>query len=90
MATVFTMVSSASTSPEMEGSMLTQASFSISPTGVSELGVEDCKPAAAGEAPEHLLCLKEEGLLWPLSSSRSVALMHVGNWLPKMYLQSTW
>ena len=48
--------------------------------GVSERGVEDCKPA--GEALERPLRLKE-GLLWPLSSSRSVALMGVGNWLPK-------
>ena len=48
---------------------------------LSENGVEDCKPAAAGEAPER--SLKEEGLLQPLSSSRSVALMGMGNWLPK-------
>ena len=77
------MVSSASTSLEMEGSMLTQASLSISPTGVSEHGVEDCKAATAGEGPEDLLHLKEEGLLLPLSSSRCVALMGVANWLPK-------
>ena len=64
--------------------MLTRASLSISPTGVSEHSVEDCKAAAAaGEAPERPLSLKEEGLLWPLSSCRSVALMGVGNWLPK-------
>ena len=50
---------------------------------MSEHGVADCKPAAAGEAPECALLLKEEGLLWPLSSSRSIALMGVGNWLPE-------
>ena len=63
-----------------DGSMLTQASLSISQTGVSERGVEDCMVAAAGEHPLHLL---KEGLLWPLKSSRSVALMGVVIWLPK-------
>ena len=82
-ATIFTMVSSVSTSPEMERSMLSRVSVSISPTGVSERGVEDCKPAATSEAPERPLRLKEEGLLQPLSSSRSIALIGVDNWLPK-------
>ena len=58
------------------------ASLSISPTGVSEHGVEDCTVAVAGKAPEHLLHLKE-GLLWPLKSSSSNALMGVGILLPK-------
>ena len=74
---ILTRVSSGSTS---SGSMLTWASLSISPTGVSERGVEDCM--TAGEAPEDLLCLKE-GLLWPLRSSSSDTLMGVGIWLPK-------
>ena len=78
------MVSSASTSPGDEGSMLTRASLNISPTGVSEHGVEDCKAAAASEASEREVHLKEEGLLRTLSSSRSVAIMGVGNWLPKV------
>ena len=72
-------VSSGSTSP---GSMLTWASLSISPTGVSECGVEDCMAAAAGEVPEHLARLTE-GLLWALESSRSITLMGVGIWLQK-------
>ena len=72
-------ISSGSTSP---GSMLTRASHSISPTGVSERGVEDCMAVAVGEAPERPLRLKE-GLLWALESSRSVTLMGVGIWLPK-------
>ena len=73
------MVLSGSTSA---GSMLTRASFRISPTRVFERGIEYCTVAAAGEAPESLLCLKE-GLFWPLKSSRSVALTGVGIWLPK-------
>ena len=73
------MVLSGSTS---EGSMLTQASLSISPTGVSEHGVDGCTVAAAGDGPECPLCLKE-GLLWPLKSSRSITLIGVGIWLPK-------
>ena len=79
------MVLSGSTSA---GSMLTRASLSISPTGVSEHGVEhgveDCMVAAAGEAPEPpLRQTSEEGLLWPLKLSRSVALTGVAIWLPK-------
>ena len=72
-----TMVLSGSTSA---GSMLTRASLSISPTGVSERGVEDCTLAAAGE---RVLRLLKEGLLWALESSRSVTLTVVGIWLPK-------
>ena len=72
-------VSSGSTFP---GSMLTWASLSISTTGVSEHGVEDCMSAAAGEVPEHPLHLNE-GLLWPLKLNRSMALIRVGIWLPK-------
>ena len=79
MDTILTRVSSGSTSP---GSMLTRASCSISPTGVSEHGVEDCMEPAAGEVPECLLRLKE-GLLWALESSRSITLIGVGIWLPK-------
>ena len=82
MATIFMMVSSASTSPVMEGSMLTQTSLSTSPMRVSEHGVENCKPAAAGETPERLVHLKE-GLHWPLSFNGSMALMGVGSWLKK-------
>ena len=63
-----------------DGSMLTQASLSISPTGVLEHGVDDCAVAAAGEHPLHLL---KEGMLWPLKLSRSVALIGVAIWLPK-------
>ena len=80
MDTILTTVSSASTSPETERSMLTRASFSIYPTGVSEHGVEDCKAAATGETPERLLHLKE-GLLPALSSNRSITLMGVGIYL---------
>ena len=82
--TILTRVSSGSTSP---GSMLTQASLSRSPTAVSVHGVEECIVAAAGEAPEHPLCL-EEGLLLPLKFSTSNALMGVDIWLPKD--ASTW
>ena len=73
------MVLSGSTSA---GSMLTQASLSISPTGVSERSVEDSMVAAAGEVPEHLARLKE-GLLWALESSRSFTLMGVDICLSK-------
>ena len=79
MDTILTRVLSGSTSP---GSMLTQASLSISTTGVSEHGVENCMATTAGEVPEHLLHLKE-GLLWPLKLSRSVTLMGFGIWLQK-------
>ena len=79
MDTILMIVLSGSTSP---GSMLTRASLSISPMGVSECGVEDCMAAAAGEEPERPQCLKE-GLLWALESSRSITLMGVGIWLPK-------
>ena len=89
MATIFTSVSSGSKSSAMEGAMLTRASLNMSPTGVSEHGVEDCEPAGAGETverPGHL----NEGILRPLSSCRPMALMGVGSWLPKdvssMYL----
>ena len=71
---ILTRFSSRSTSP---GSMMTWALLIISPTGVSEHGVEVCRAGAAGEAPERLLCLKE-GLLWALESSRSITLKGVG------------
>ena len=59
--------------------MLTQALLSISPTGVSERGVDDCAAAAPGV---HPLCgLLKEGMLCPLKSSMSVALMGVATWL---------
>ena len=61
-----------------DGSMLTRASLSISPTGVSEPGVDDFAVAAAGE---HLLHLLKEGMLWPLTLSRSIALTGVAIWL---------
>ena len=50
--------------------------------GVSERSLEDCTAAAAGEAPERPLRLKE-GLLRALSSSSSITLMGVGIWVPK-------
>ena len=82
MATIFTMVSSVSTSPEMEGSILIRASLRISPMGMSEHGVEECKPAAAGEAPEHPLHLKER--IAPAIVIQQVRCTHgVGNWLSK-------
>ena len=59
------------------GSMLTRASHSISPTGVSERGVDDCVATAPGERP---LC-GLEGMLWPLKSSSSMALLGVSSWL---------
>ena len=62
--------------------MLTQASLSASPTGVSERGVEDREPAGACDTVECPVCLNEVRLQ-PLSSSKSVTLMRVGNWLPK-------
>ena len=59
--------------------MLTQALLSISPSWVSEHGVDDCAAAAPGE---HPLCgLRKEGMLCPLKSSRSVALMGVSSCL---------
>ena len=61
-----------------DGSMLSRASLSISPTGVSERGVDDCAVAAPGEHPERGL---KEGMLCPLMSSRSVALLGVASWL---------
>ena len=49
--------------------------------GVSERGVEDREPAGAGETVEHPGRLNE-GILRPLSPSRSMALMGVGSWEP--------
>ena len=46
--------------------MLTQASLSMSPTEVSECGVDDCETADAGETVECPVCLNK-GLLRPLS-----------------------
>ena len=57
--------------------------------GVAEHGVEDCKPAGAGETVERPGRLNER-ILWPLWSNMSLTLMGVGSLFPKdvssMYL----
>ena len=50
---------------------------------MSDRGVEDCTAAAADEASERPLHLKE-GLLWTIELSWSTTLMGVGIWLPKV------
>ena len=82
MATIFTNVSSGSKSSPTEGSILTRVSLSMSPTGVSAHGVEEREPADAGDTVERLVHLNK-GILWPLSSSKSLTPMGVGSWLPK-------
>ena len=62
-----------------DGSMLTWALLSISTTGVSVHGVDDCAAAAAGECLPHGLLY--EGMLCPLKSSIPVALLGVAIWL---------
>ena len=76
--TILMMVLSGSGSTA-DGSMLTWASLSISPTGVSVIGVDDCAAAAAGEHPPSGLL--NEVMLCPLKSSISVALLGVASWL---------
>ena len=61
------------------GSILTRASLSISPTGVSERGVDDCAAAAPGEHPLHGLV--KEGKLCPLNSRSTMVLLGVASWL---------
>ena len=60
------------------GSMLIKASLSTSPTGVSEHGADDFAVAAPGGHLEHGL---KEGMLCPLMSSRSIAILGVASWL---------
>ena len=59
--------------------MLTWVSFSISATGVSECGVDDCAAETPGEHP--LGDLLTEGMLCQLKSSSSMALLGVASWL---------
>ena len=72
--TILTMVLSGFGST-CDGSMLTWASLSISPTGVYERGVDDCAAAAPGVC--LLRGLLKEGMLCPLKSTRCVTLMGI-------------
>ena len=83
--TILTMVLSGFVSTS-DWSMLTRASLCISPTGVSERGVDDCAAAAPGERPLHGLL--KEGMLCALKSTSYVALFRVASW-QKMHLQVT-
>ena len=62
--------------------MLTWASLSMSPMGVFACGVEDREPASAGDTVECLV-RRNEGILLPLSSSKSGTLKGVCSWLLK-------
>ena len=62
------------------GSMLPRALLSISPTRVSEHGVDDCAVAATGER----LLRGLEGMLVPLKSSNATALLVVASWLKEI------
>ena len=76
MILMMVLSASGSTSP---GSMLTQVLLSISATGVSEHGVDDCAAETPGERP--LGGLLTEGILCPLKSSSAMALLGVASWL---------